>query len=79
MFGLNWLQLALLGGAGLMLVLFAAPYLGKLKSLLPKRATVAADDIPELIAAAKLAQGVGCQAGVDAMLGVVASRLKVNP
>lgn len=35
------------------------------------------DDIPDLIASAKLAQKVGCQKGVDAFLGVVADRLRV--
>lgn len=78
MFGLSVYQLVLLGGAGVMLVLFAAPYFGKLKALLPTRTPAVADDIPDLIAAAKLAQSVGCQKGVDAMLGVVAERLRVS-
>lgn len=43
----------------------------------PVKLAQVGDDIPDLIASAKLAQKVGCQKGVDAFLGVVAARLAV--
>jgi hypothetical protein len=72
------MQLALYGLAGGLVVLFAGLMGWQWWSKRPAKAVAVADDIPELIAAAKLAQSVGCQKGVDAMLGVVASRLAVS-
>lgn len=77
MFGLTYFQLALAGGAGLLVLAFLRPYLvSGVKRVLPVRK--AKDDIPDLIAAARLAQSKGCQKGVDAFVELVEARLKVQ-
>lgn len=75
------MQLALYGLGAVFIIAGAVMVYRDWRKKHPKAVKLApsavTDDIPDLIAAARLAQSVGCQKGVDAMLGVVADRLAV--